>query len=111
MPPEAVQCITGSGADVGDPLVGDKRVRKISFTGSLEVGKFADFIVIDRDFLDTKAVPDDKIGDIKVLMTVISGAVVWTHDDAPEALKKLPHVYGREYKLHRKAKYALGSTE
>ncbi|MCH8095516.1 MAG: amidohydrolase family protein [Proteobacteria bacterium] len=81
-----------------------------TLTGSLEVGKFADFIVIDRDFLDTKAVPDDKIGDIKVLMTVISGAVVWTHDDAPEALKKLPHVYGRQYKLHRKAKYALGST-
>ena len=39
VPPEAVQCITGSGADVGDPLVGDKRVRKISFTGSLEVGE------------------------------------------------------------------------
>ena len=80
-------------------------------TGSLEAGKFADFIVIDRDFLDTKAVPDAQIGDIKVLMTVISGAVVWTDDDAPEAFKKLPHVYGRKYELHRKANYVLGSTE
>ncbi len=79
-------------------------------TGSLEVGKFADFIVIDKDFLDPKAVPNNKIGDIKVLMTVISGAVVWTHKDAPKSLKKLPHVYGRTYKLHRKANYRLGST-
>ena len=62
-------------------------------TGSLEVGKFADFIVIDKDFLDPKAVPDNKVSNIKVLMTVISGAVVWTHKDAPTALKKLPHVY------------------
>ena len=82
-----------------------------TLTGSLEVGKFADFIVIDKDFLDSKAVPDDKIGDIKVLMTVISGAVVWTHDAAPGAFKKLPHVYGRKYKLHKKAKYVLGSTK
>ncbi|MCZ6813912.1 MAG: amidohydrolase family protein [Alphaproteobacteria bacterium] len=80
-------------------------------TGNLEVGKFADFIVIDKDFLDSKAVPDDKIGDIKVLMTVISGAVVWTSDAAPEAFKKLPHVYGRKYKLHNKANYVLGSTK
>ena len=64
----------------------------------------------NRDRIDTKAVAEDKIGDIKVLMTVISGAVVWTNDAATEALKKLPHVYGRQYKLHRKANYALGST-
>ncbi len=39
VPPEAVQCITGSGQQVGDPLVADRRVRKVSFTGSLEVGE------------------------------------------------------------------------
>jgi hypothetical protein len=82
-----------------------------TLTGSLEVGKFADFIVIDKDFLDPKAVPDDQIGDIKVLMTVISGAVVWTDEKAPEAFKSLPHVYGRKYEVHRKAKYVLGSTK
>ena len=39
VPPEAVQCITGSGSEVGDPLVADPRVRKVSFTGSRDVGE------------------------------------------------------------------------
>ncbi len=38
VPPRAVTCVTGSGAKVGDVLCGDKRVRKITFTGSYEVG-------------------------------------------------------------------------
>ena len=38
-PPEAVQCITGSGGEIGDALCADKRVRKITFTGSHEVGE------------------------------------------------------------------------
>ncbi len=38
-PPEAVQCVTGSGATIGDVLVGDPRVRKISFTGSRDIGE------------------------------------------------------------------------
>jgi glyceraldehyde-3-phosphate dehydrogenase (NADP+) len=38
-PPETVQCITGSGSEVGDPLCSDPRVRKITFTGSKEVGE------------------------------------------------------------------------
>lgn len=39
IPPLAVSCVTGSGAEVGVPLCADKRVRKISFTGSYEVGE------------------------------------------------------------------------
>lgn len=39
VPPEAVQCITGSGSRLGDPLVSDSRVRKITFTGSRDVGE------------------------------------------------------------------------
>ena len=39
MPPEALQCITGSGAVIGDALASDSRVRKISFTGSRDVGE------------------------------------------------------------------------
>ena len=39
VPPEAVQCITGPGDVVGDPLVADPRVRKVTFTGSQEVGE------------------------------------------------------------------------
>jgi glyceraldehyde-3-phosphate dehydrogenase (NADP+) len=39
VPPLAVSCITGSGREIGDALCGDPRVRKISFTGSREVGE------------------------------------------------------------------------
>ena len=39
LPPEAVQCVTGSGSRVGDPLVADPRVRKVTFTGSRDVGE------------------------------------------------------------------------
>ena len=38
LPEEAIQTITGSGAEIGDTLTGDPRVRKITFTGSMEVG-------------------------------------------------------------------------
>ncbi|MDA2925726.1 aldehyde dehydrogenase family protein [Acidobacteria bacterium AH-259-G07] len=39
LPPQAVACLTGPGAEVGDCLCADKRVRKITFTGSYEVGE------------------------------------------------------------------------
>ncbi len=39
LPPEGIQCITGSGATVGAKLCADARVRKISFTGSRDVGE------------------------------------------------------------------------
>jgi acyl-CoA reductase-like NAD-dependent aldehyde dehydrogenase len=39
IPAPAVQCITGSGGEIGDPLCTDPRVRKITFTGSREVGE------------------------------------------------------------------------
>lgn len=38
MPPLALSCITGSGRTVGEGICSDPRVRKISFTGSKEVG-------------------------------------------------------------------------
>jgi predicted amidohydrolase YtcJ len=46
-------------------------------TGSLEVGKLADLIVIDRNFLD---IPAEQIADIKVLQTVVGGQVVYRSD-------------------------------
>ena len=81
-----------------------------TLTGSLAVGKLADFMVIDKDFLDPVKVPDNDIGEIDVYMTVIGGATVWTNDAAPDAFKQLPHVYGRKYELNKKADYRLGST-
>ena len=39
LPEHGLQCITGSGSRIGPALCGDPRVRKISFTGSAEVGE------------------------------------------------------------------------
>ena len=39
LPENAISCLTGSGAMIGSMLCGDSRVRKISFTGSQEVGE------------------------------------------------------------------------
>ena len=39
VPAEAVQCVTGSGGTLGDALVADRRVRKVSFTGSRDIGE------------------------------------------------------------------------
>lgn len=43
-------------------------------TGSLETGKLADLIVIDRDLF---AIPPEEIGGTKVLMTLVGGQVVY----------------------------------
>ncbi|UQZ84227.1 Succinate-semialdehyde dehydrogenase [NADP(+)] GabD [Paenibacillus konkukensis] len=39
LPDGALQVVTGSGRELGDALVLDERVKKITFTGSSEVGK------------------------------------------------------------------------
>ena len=39
LPEHAIQCLTGSGSELGDVLCSDPRVRKISFTGSTSVGE------------------------------------------------------------------------
>ena len=39
LPPEAVACVTGPGGELGDAISRDPRVRKISFTGSFEIGE------------------------------------------------------------------------
>jgi glyceraldehyde-3-phosphate dehydrogenase (NADP+) len=38
LPPEGIQCITGAGGEIGDALVADRRVRKVTFTGSRAIG-------------------------------------------------------------------------
>ncbi len=48
-------------------------VLRENLLGTLERGKFADFIVLDKDFL---TVPEDQIPSIRVLMTVVGGKTV-----------------------------------
>lgn len=42
--------------------------------GSIETGKFADLVVLDRDFL---TIPEDEIRDIRVETTMINGEIVY----------------------------------
>lgn len=39
LPENILQVITGSGSTLGDAIVGDSRIRKVSFTGSTDIGK------------------------------------------------------------------------
>ncbi len=39
LPPEGIQCLTGPGGEIGEALCRDRRVRKITFTGSRDVGE------------------------------------------------------------------------
>lgn len=39
IPPLGISCLTGSGGSIGDALATDRRVRKITFTGSRDVGE------------------------------------------------------------------------
>jgi predicted amidohydrolase YtcJ len=48
--------------------------REEKYKGSLEVGKLADFIVIDRDPLTC---PVDQLRDVRVVLTVVGGRIVY----------------------------------
>lgn len=46
--------------------------------GSIEVGKLADLVVLERNLFD---VPNDNISDTKILLTMFNGKIVF---EAPE---------------------------
>jgi predicted amidohydrolase YtcJ len=50
--------------------------------GSLEPGKLADFIVVDRDVL---SIPPEQLKDVQVLLTFIGGELVY--EKRPEAAR------------------------
>lgn len=57
---------------------GAKTLRQDDITGSLEVGKRADMIVIDQNLLNLVAADEyEKIGQTKVLATLVDGHVVY----------------------------------
>ncbi len=63
--PQVLQLYTRNGA-----YIGFEEKEK----GSLEAGKLADFIVVDRDVL---RIPPDELKDVKVLMTFVGGELVY----------------------------------
>ncbi|SEN51888.1 hypothetical protein SAMN04487857_12017 [Pseudomonas sp. ok272] len=51
-----------------------EQLRLEKVLGSVEVGKFADVIVLDKNFMQ---VPEDQLARNNVLLTVVGGKVVW----------------------------------
>ena len=48
--------------------------REENLKGTIEVGKVADLVVLDRDYF---SVPDEEIKDIRVEKTMVAGSIVW----------------------------------
>jgi predicted amidohydrolase YtcJ len=44
--------------------------------GSIEPGKLADLVVLSKDYLDPKQVPDEEVRNIKSLLTMVGGKIV-----------------------------------
>ncbi len=65
--PTALKMYTRWSADYA--LKGDK-------IGSIEQGKYADLVVLDKDYL---TVPDDQIGKLEPQLTVFDGRIVFVH--------------------------------
>ena len=45
--------------------------------GSIEVGKLGDIVVLSADYTDAAKVPDQEIRNLKSVLTVVDGKVVW----------------------------------
>jgi predicted amidohydrolase YtcJ len=46
--------------------------------GTIEAGKIADLTVLDKNPLDAKQVPNEKISEVQVVLTLVNGKVVFT---------------------------------
>ncbi len=55
-------------------LWGAEQIGEKSKVGSIEPGKYADLLVVDKDYM---TIPEDQIGTIKPVMTVLEGKIVY----------------------------------
>ena len=49
-----------------------------SFKGSIEIGKFADFVILTKDIME---VPEEEITNVDVLATIVNGSIVFQKFD------------------------------
>ena len=61
----------------GDAAKGEKIYKKCKACHSLEAGKKADLVVLDRDLF---AIPADEISEASVDMTIFDGRIVYEKD-------------------------------
>ncbi len=57
---------------------GANYVMKGDRLGSIELGKLADLVIIDRDYM---TMPEDEISEIQSLMTMLGGKFIFVHSD------------------------------
>ena len=55
-------------------LWGAEQIGEKKRLGSIEPGKYADLVVIDKDYM---TIPEDQIGTIKPVMTLLEGKIVY----------------------------------
>ena len=72
-------------------------VQKEEDLGSLEAGKFADFVMLDKDFL---TIPVEQIPEIRPQLTVIGGKIKYLGNDFAKQLGMQPvgYQFPDEYK-------------
>ena len=58
-------------------VAGTWLTREERLKGTIEVGKLADMVVLDRDYF---AVPDEEIKEIQVDFTIVDGKVMWERE-------------------------------
>ena len=52
--------------------------------GTIEQGKLADLVVLSADYFDSTAVPDERIKDLRSVLTIVNGKVVWNDLDGTQ---------------------------
>ncbi len=85
IPTRKEECISLKEALQAHTINGAYQAHLEDITGSIEVGKSAELVVLDRDIEST---PIDQIENIKVLETVFKGKTVYKYDDSEVAVSE-----------------------